>query len=202
MVDMSSEENRSYVRGDFSFKVKLVALTRKEFEDLMASDEENFSHNKGDHSIDFTGSINKNTNTLQNKSLIDFLIYMDGKLDQILDFISKDVTGNSDISHGKGTDISGSGMQIAVENPFELGQIVHANFVLSKFPLVFIDVFGEVIRATPKDENGKTIYQLGIKFLDLNINDREMIINRVFQAQREAIREGKYNDEKINRKIK
>ena len=191
MIDMSSKEMRSYVRGDFSFKIKLMTITPEEYENLNTSDEEIFSHNKKKHNIDITDTGNRDIDTPQNTDLIDFLIYMDEKLDQILDFISKDVTINGRFSQGKGTDISGSGMKIVVEKSVEPGQIIHTNFVLSKFPLVFIDIFGEVVRVTPMDENGKTIYQLGIKFLDLNINDREMIIARVFQAQREAIRERK-----------
>jgi c-di-GMP-binding flagellar brake protein YcgR len=54
-----------------------------------------------------------------------------------------------------------------------------------------MDVFGEVIRAEPIDQGGKTVYQLGVKFLDLDINDREKIIACVFQKQRETIRRQK-----------
>jgi len=82
-------------------------------------------------------------------------------------------------------------MKIIVDKPVEPGQIIQANFVLSRFPLVFIDLFGEVDRVTPVDEDGKTIYHLGGKFLDLDPNDRERIIGCVFQMQRGIIRKRK-----------
>jgi len=41
------------------------------------------------------------------------------------------------------------------------------------------------------DEDDQTSYHVGIKFLDLNLNDRERIIACIFQRQREAIRKGK-----------
>ncbi|MBL7195980.1 MAG: hypothetical protein ISS64_06750, partial [Desulfobacterales bacterium] len=60
-----------------------------------------------------------------------------------------------------------------------------------KSPLVFMDVFGEVIRVTQVNKDDRTLYQAGVKFIDLNLADREKIITSVFQRQREAIRKRK-----------
>jgi c-di-GMP-binding flagellar brake protein YcgR len=54
-----------------------------------------------------------------------------------------------------------------------------------------MDIFGKVIRVIQEDEDGRVLYKVGIKFLDLNISDRERIIASVFQRQREDLRKRK-----------
>ena len=197
MIDITSQERRSYVRGDVSFKVKFKIMSPDEYQDLKRSGKEIFSHDKKEKGIDITDTDNKDANITPNTSLIDFLLYMDEKLDQILDFVSKDVADKESLNQGIGSNISGSGMNIITDKPLEPGKIIHTNFVLSRFPLVFIDVFGEVVRVTPVDEDGKTSYHAGTKFLDLRLNDRERIIASVFQSQREAIRRKKKENLKL-----
>jgi hypothetical protein len=191
VIDIISNERRSYVRGDISFKVKFKIMSPEEYQDLKRSNKEIFSHDKREKGIDITGTGNKDAYIAPNTYLIDFLLYMDEKLDQILAFVSQDMPDKESLNQGIGSNISGSGMNIITDKPLELGKIIHTNFVLSRFPLVFIDVFGEIVRVTPVDEDGKTSYHVGTKFLDLNINNRERIIACVFQRQREAIRKKK-----------
>jgi len=195
VIDIISKERRSYVRGDVSFQVKFKILSPEEYQDLKRSNKEIFSHDKREKGIDITDTDNKDAHITPNTYLIDFLLYMDEKLDQILAFVSKDVADKESFNQGIGSNIGGSGMNIITDKPLELGKIIHMNFILSRFPLVFIDAFGEVVRVTPVDEDGKTFSHLGVKFLDLNLNDRERIIACVFQRQRAAIRKKK--DEKL-----
>jgi len=202
MIDIISHERRSYVRGDVSFKVKFKIMSPDEYQDLKKSNKEIFSHDTREKGIDITDTDNKDANITPNTCLIDFLLYMDEKLDQILDFVSKDVADKESGNQGIGSNISGSGMNIITDKPLEPGKIIHTNFVLSRFPLVFIDVFGEIVRVTPVDEDGKTSYHLGTKFLDLNLNDRERIIASVFQSQRKAIRKKKDDKLKLETPVK
>ncbi len=191
MVDIIPKERRSHVRGDLSFKVKYTIITPEEYEKLKTSEEEIFSPNKEEPIIDITDT-DRDTDSTSNTCLIDLLLHMDEKLDRILSILSKGEAEKGFFNYeGIGIDISSSGMNIVVDKPVEPGKIIHANFVLSRFPLVLIDLFGQIIRVTPVDEEGKTMYHLGIKFLDLKPNDREKIITCVFQRQREAIRRGK-----------
>ncbi len=84
--------------------------------------------------------------------------------------------------------------KIVIEQPVESGQIINAKFFLSKVPLVFMDIFGKVTRVAQKDEDGRVLYKVGIKFLDLNISDRERIIASVFKKQRGDLRKRKNNN--------
>ncbi len=190
MIDTISDERRTKVRGGISFKVKFQILSPEEYHNVDKSNMDIFSTNVRKKGIDITDMGNKDA--ALNASLMDFLLYLDDKLDQILTFVSRDMPNKESPNQGIGSNISGSGMNMITETPLESGKIIRANFVLSRFPFVFIDVFGEIIWVTPVDEDGKTWYQLGINFLDLNIKDREKIIACVFQRERETLREQKH----------
>lgn len=187
MIDKNSKERRSHVRGDLSFKVRFRVMTAEEYETVKMCGNRTVSPHRR-LSVDSNNTNRGATEITPNAFMIDFLLQLDEKLDQILAMLSKDGVDKGFPDQGIGTNISGSGMNIIAEKPVEPGKIIHANFVLSRLPLVLIDVFGEVVRAVPVDEDGRAMYHLGIKFLDLDPNDRERIIACVFQRQREIIR--------------
>jgi len=186
---MILQERRSYLRGAFSFNVRFRLLTPEEYQDIKETSNQ-FGYPDEETITDLTDPDKADGGITLNACLIDFLLQMDEKLDQILTKLSKEEVDRGFLAkQGIGTNISGSGMNVVVEEPVELGQIIQAHFVLSRIPLVFIDAFGEVLRVKPLDENGTVTYNLGIEFLDLKPSDRERIIACVFQRQRKSIRE-------------
>ncbi len=187
MTPMITKERRSYVRGELSFKVRFRIMTPEEYETVKMSGNQIVSPDRR-LSVDSNNTNRGATEITPNAFMIDFLLQMDEKLDQILAILSKDGVDKGPLNQGIGVNISGSGMNIMTEKPVEPGQIIHANFVLSRLPLVFIDLFGQVVRVAPLDEDSEGMYHLGIKFLDLDPDDRERIIACVFQRQREIIR--------------
>jgi len=187
---MLSEERRSYVRGDFPFKVKFRLVTPEEYEKTERSRDRIVSSGVKT-SIDGSDTNKTDTESTPNAFMIDFLLQMDEKLDRILAMLSEDQADEGFLYHGIGSNISGSGMNVTADRSVEPGQIIYANLVLSKSPLVLIDLLGEVVRVTPVEEDSKRTYQLGIEFLDLDPNDRERIIGCIFQRQRAVIRRSK-----------
>jgi hypothetical protein len=185
---MKPKEKRSFVRADLSFKVKFRVVTREEYEKIKKTRDQILSSDKKRLIFDDADTDNRLNDITANQCFVDFLFHMDEKLDRILDVLSKDEPDIVLFNQGVGVDIGGAGMKMAVDSPVEHGRIIQINLVLSKFPFTFIDVLGEVVRAEPVNEDGKNVYLLGIKFLDLDINDREKIIACVFQRQREVIR--------------
>ena len=190
MVDIEPKENRSFVRADLSFKVKFRVITEEEYEKIKETRDQILSSDKKGLIFDGADTDKRFNDITANQCLVDFLFHMDEKLDRILAVLSKDEPDIVLFNQGVGVDIGGAGMKMTVDSPVEHGRIIQINLVLSKFPFIFIDVFGEVVRAEPVNEDGKNVYLLGIKFLDLDINGREKIIARVFKRQREAIRKG------------
>ncbi|MCD4715560.1 MAG: PilZ domain-containing protein [Desulfobacterales bacterium] len=188
MAEIGSKEQRSFVRASLSFKVKFKVLSQEEYDAIKETGDPIPSPDEKGLIFDSTDTEETFNGIAANQCLVDLLFQIDEKLDRILAVLSKDDPDISVFKQGSGVNIGGSGMKMVVDKPVEPGQIIHTNLVLSKFPPIFMDVFGEVIHADPVDEGGKTVYQLGIKFLDLDINDREKIIACVFQRQREIIR--------------
>jgi c-di-GMP-binding flagellar brake protein YcgR len=187
---MVTKERRSDVRGDFPFQIKYKIMKVEEFEDLKRFDKEIFSSTNKAQSVDVIAS-EISTESMANAALMNYILQVDEKLDQILALLSKDGSAAAPFQPGLGQNISGSGIQIVIEQPVECGQIINAKFFLSKLPLVFMDIFGKVIRVDQEDEDSRILYKVGIKFLVLNISDRERIIASVFQKQREDLRKRK-----------
>jgi len=188
---MISHERRSCVRGAFPFKVRYRILTPegyqdlKETMDLMPYPEEEIGSEIADQDT-------RGGEITLDSCLIDFLLKMDEKLDRILARLSKDETETDYLGkQGMAMNISGSGMNMTVLEPAEPGQIIHAHFVLSRIPLVYLDVFGEILWVTPSEDKGRKVFNLGIEFLDLKPADQERIIACVFQRERKSLRERK-----------
>jgi hypothetical protein len=180
-------ERRSYVRGNFSFKIKFRTMTSDEYEEFVRYNETISPHFQMDAGIDIAGK-KTGADTAIDPSLVNCLALINEKLDLILELLEKDNKIDGLFKQGIGMNISGSGMNIMVDRPLETGQIIHSRFYLSKIPLVFMEIFGEVVHSTKVDECDKTLYSLGIKFLDLSVNDQERIIASVFQRQRKVLR--------------
>ena len=179
-MDMIANEKRSYLRGDLSFKVRFKVVTSDEYETFKHTGDHFLSLDKAP-SIDIKASDEGDTQISPNPYVLDLLLHSQEKLDQILGLLSNTQVDDGFREQGTGVNISGSGMNMIVEDPVEAGQILHTSFLLSRFPMVFIRVFGEVVRVKPLTEDSKTLYDLGIKFLYLNPEDREKIIACVFQ---------------------
>ena len=187
---MSHIEKRSYVRGNFSFKIKFKTMTLDEYEGLVGPNELTLHHFQKEHRIDIADQ-KTDADTAIDPSLVNYLVLIDEKLDLILELLAKDNKIEGLFNQGIGTNISGSGMNIMVDKPIEIGQIIHSKFYLSKIPLVFMDIFGEVVHSTKVDECDNTLYSHGIKFLNISTNDQERIIASVFQRQRGILRKRK-----------
>ena len=187
VTNMPHIERRSYVRGNFSFKIKFRTMTSDEYEEFVRSNETISPHVQMDAGIDIAGK-KTDADTAIDPSLVNCLALINEKLDLILELLEKDNKIDGLFNQGVGMNISGSGMNIMVDRPLETCQIIHSRFYLSKIPLVFMEIFGEVVHSTKMDECGKTLYSHGIKFLDLSVNDQERIIASVFQRQRKVLR--------------
>jgi len=74
---MISKERRSYVRGELSFKVEFRIMTPEEYEKIKGSADRVVSSDRG------IGIDSNNTEITPNTFMIDFLLQMDEKLDQI-----------------------------------------------------------------------------------------------------------------------
>ena len=192
-MDMLENKNRCFVRGDFTFKVNFKLMTPEEYNALKGLEGEGVASAMLSESLNMA-TVKKSMLGAVDASLVNFFFQIDEKLDQILKLLSQDQANQILPYQGVGLDISGSGMKIEIDRPVETGKIMHAKILLSKFPFVFIDVFGEILWVEPVEEGAQALYYLGIKFFDLSPDHRERIISSVFQREREAIRNKRKGD--------
>jgi hypothetical protein len=183
-------ERRSYVRGNFSFKIKFKTMTSDEYEALLNSRESRFVLLQEEHDIPAADKA-QSTDTSMDASLMNYMVRLDEKLDFIIELLTKDNETKDLFEQAVGVNISGAGMNIMVDQPVATGQIIHSKIYLSKLPVVFLDIFGEVVHSSEVNECGNVLYSLGVKFLDLSVNDQERIIALVFKSQRGDLRKRK-----------
>ena len=181
-------ENREFVRASLTFDVKFRVVSREEY---ASSETRGFGlafHGGKSQIIDGMGMERRLENAGINRELVDFLIQLDDKLNQILIQLGQNDSETIRFQRGTAVDIGGAGMKMAVESPVDVGELVHIQLVLSRVPMMMVDVYGEVVRVDTPSGGGSGFFYLGIKFSDLDINTREKIIASIFKQQRRNIR--------------
>ena len=196
-IEKAYQACRDHVREAFHFKVKYQVICQSQYEKTKAEWEEKLLFNRktlkpGDvHSDSHEG-----TRALDSQ-IMAFLLEMDEKLDLLIAQMSGKEKGRDVLEEGIGLEISGGGMQIRVEKALDVGELMRATILLSRFPFVRVQVLAKVIHVKPRILGEETCYyEVGLQFLYLDDEERERIIACVFQKQRQVLRrmKGKETD--------
>ncbi len=187
-MDGNSKENREFVRASLTFDVKFRVVSREEYASSKTKISQLAPHQGKSQIVDADVPAVQLEHAGISQELMDFLIHMDDKLDQILSLLAQDEPETVRFKRGTALDIGGAGMKMAVDSPVAVGELVHIQLVLSRMPMMMVDVYGEVVRVDTPSGGGTGFFYLGIKFSDLDINTREKIISSIFQQQRKLIR--------------
>ena len=201
MQEVPTQERREYVRAPLQVDVEFTVVDGDEYEAVRQSEHQAFRRFISQAALSFNERGQHEADSTFQSKLIDFLIHIDDKLDRVLKLLSnvsrleasasKDDKGDEDPFVAQGSDISGTGMSVICYRALEPGQILKARFMISRFPVVPLVLFGRVVRVTPVQEDGKQCYHVVVRFIDLDEEDREKVIAYSFQAQRDAIRKEK-----------
>jgi len=184
---MVTKDRRSDLRGQIPFKIKYRILSREEYEQEKENSYLSLSMETYPPEILPDTAGEEKTKQLD-PFLLEFLLQMDEKIDKILRMLEKEKGIDTSDSYGQGIDISASGMRVVIDSPAKQGDIIKSNFLLSKNPLIFVDVYGEIVWVKKKEAPNGTLHQMGVRFLDLQLGIKEKIISCIFQKQREDIR--------------
>ena len=195
MQNPTGKDDREHVRAPISVPVKFTVMSPEQYDNIKVSKGQNRLHGLQKDDIAKPSSIKQDDSCTKFEAyLIDFLFRIDDKLDKILELLLRDEPENGKVRKGRALDISGAGMSIVYGEPLQIGDILNTNFLVSKFPPVWLDLYGEVVRIMPTWEGAETTYEIGLKFIDLDEENREEIIFYTFQQQRDAIRSLKGTD--------
>lgn len=119
------------------------------------------------------------------ESLVSFLCEMDKKLDQILGFLSQDQIRNDFPLNIEIFELSGAGAKFRSDTSMSLDDQLELVLVLNRFPLRMAGTKGRIVGI----EEDTGLYRL--EFVNIREADLEIIIQYVFQRQRELIRNAK-----------
>jgi len=184
-------EQRVFVRESLFFEIEFRTLSVEDYSKRKEDWAEQRSIKKKSlKREDLDADTYQGTTTLD-PLILDFLMQMDDKLDHLIAHLTGKKKVDVATEEGEGIDLGGCGMKIKVASPLTVGALMEGDLLLSRLPLVRIHFFGEVVhvRLTYRDE--KAWWEVGVRFLDLDSEDRERIIACVFQRQREVLRRRK-----------
>ena len=186
MTSIEASEKRDYVRVPFKGNVTFRVLDEDEFQ-AMHQEKESWSdkQNRGLISEIFEEG-KKAGESPVDPNLIRFLLHLEDKLDRILGLLETNQKNGMEI--GSGIDISSSGLKFRTARPLEEGVHLEMRFVVSRYPIVCLDILGTVARVIPVYERGAKMYEVATNLHEFDGQTTEEIMAYAFRVQREALR--------------
>ena len=181
------EEKREFVRTDLSIQATLAPIDQKELGRRLSL-KQIFSSDRDAASDDPDAS---NSTKQAIYDLAEFLIQIDEKIDRIADFLGIGPADEDSLQVIRTLYISGSGISMVVTHPLQVGQLLDVSLSIPGFPLGVFRAQGKIMRSSRLMGDESHLYEAGVRFLDLNEEQRERLISFTFRQQRKVIREKK-----------
>jgi len=127
-----------------------------------------------------------------NPEIAEYLKVIDSKIGLLAQAIMRQ--GNDfPESNMRNANISASGLAFESDNPIKEGEFLEIKLLLTS-SLAVIVIYGQVIYCREDSEDNESMpYQIGIDYINLNEQDREVLIKHVVKRQMQQIREQKEN---------
>jgi c-di-GMP-binding flagellar brake protein YcgR len=177
MAEQKNEEKRAYVRADLTTQVKVQPVSREAFE-----------HHKAMRVGGLSGDVVAEDGGRMGH-LFDRLNRIEEKLDRILEKLDPESGSAEETSYGTAQNISGAGVNLILEDAYDVGQLVLISLSVPGFSIGFLQAYGEVVRVTPHKGTARPSFETSIKFLIISEDEREKLIGYAFQVQRQTIRD-------------
>jgi len=123
--------------------------------------------------------------------LAHFLIQIDKKLDYLIEKLEVEDQTQERFEVISTKDISGSGLNMIIAGPVEIGQVLQVAVQLPNFPFNMVYALGKIIRLASVEDERENLSEVGINFVEIGEEDREKLISYSFTEQRRAIRNSK-----------
>lgn len=189
MVMIREHERRSFFRIQDHLVVEFRQLTSEDF-----TKQKDIIQFNSTRVIDKTKEIHLLTDKelkSENEELYTFMRIMNKKLDTILDLLSKSQYG--EIYQNVQTEIilSGAGVQFESHIPLHTGDYTELKIIVPLFPYPKITILCQVVRTESVQGGAEGIFSVAMKFLVINEKDRDLLINYIFEKEREYLRQKK-----------
>jgi hypothetical protein len=120
--------------------------------------------------------------------IAEYLKTLDSKVSLLAQVVMRQ---GKDFSDGNmcNTNISASGLAIEIDHSIKVGEYLEIKLLLSSCIAVIL-VYGKVVYCKKNTEEGAAMpYQVGIDYVNLNDQDREILIKHIVKRQMQQIRE-------------
>lgn len=120
--------------------------------------------------------------------LLTYIKLIDKKLDLILELLNN--TKNESLYSNRYIDsnISGSGISFTTDVELKENEYVELKIILPIYPYAKINTLCTVVRSSHCNTNGVSNWETALVFKAINEDDRETLINFIFEKEREIIR--------------
>lgn len=172
--DKKYEAMREHVRIDVKLPISIKFIPNEERYNISTRV---FGY-KEIHSREVSDSINMNIYEALNR--------IEKKIDMILNILTIQQYGFYQLPE-KNINISGGGISFISDEFFVKGDILEIKIFLDEPIPVGLLVYGEVVRVV--EENSR--YNVGVKFININEKQRDIIVRFVMYKQRQSIRDKK-----------
>ena len=122
--------------------------------------------------------------------IAEYLKIMDSKINLLAQAVMRQGNDFSE-SNMFNTNISASGLAIEIEHSIGVGEYLEIKLLLTSCIAVIL-VYGRVVYCKENNQkNASMPYQVGIDYINLNDQDREVLIKHIVKRQMQQIREQK-----------
>lgn len=126
--------------------------------------------------------------------LVDAVFQLNQKLDRIIAMLEGHTHTEKPIRVKEAMDISGTGMKLLLFDPVTTGQILDISLQLPGFPATGFNTSGEVIHTKCIQTEDGPLYEVGVSFIDVSEEEKDLLIGFAFSQQRREIRKQKDNN--------
>jgi len=125
----------------------------------------------------------------KDSEVAEYLKLMDSKINLVAQALLQQ--GN-DMSESTvcNTNLSASGLAIEVDSEIEKGKFIEVKLFLSSCVSVIL-LYGKVVYCKQNSQTDSSSYQIGVDYINLKDDDREILIKHIVKRQMQQIRENK-----------
>jgi len=120
-----------------------------------------------------------------------YLNIIDKKLNLLISSLLSRQEEAYSLSGHREVDISGSGIRFRHPEPLETGALFELRIYLPVITYPSIATISQVLRVDEEKNEEETSYLIAFKFIEINENDRELLIKYIFMKERERLRSEK-----------
>lgn len=120
--------------------------------------------------------------------ILPYLVMIDKKLDMLIDFLYKPKKDELFHTSYMEVEVSGSGIKFFTDLEIYGGDYAEIRIVIPRFPYPKITALAQVLRSEDCLVNGTKYREVIVRFVVINEEDRDLLINYIFVKDRERLR--------------